>query len=125
MKVYMTKARRNLGIWGETRAVDYLLEKNYVILERNVRTPHGEIDIVTCKDGIIVFVEVKTRSNKAYGLPEESISSLKRSTLIAAAQAFVEDHPDLEGHWQIDVIAIQLQPHGKPQITHFENAIFE
>jgi putative endonuclease len=121
----MTKARRNLGIWGETIAADYLLENNYVILERNARTSHGEIDIVSSKDGIFVFVEVKTRSNNAYGLPEESISSTKKNTLIAAAQAYMDAHPELEGPWQIDVIAIQLQPPGKSRITHFDNAIFE
>jgi putative endonuclease len=71
-----------------------------------------------------VFVEVKTRSSTAYGLPEDSITPRKQAHLLAAAQAYLQAHPELEGDWRIDVIAVQRQPaHPKPVITHFENAI--
>jgi putative endonuclease len=130
----MANRRQLLGKWGETMAADYLVEQGYFILERNVRTRYGEIDLVarfsetslfpseTCV--VTVFVEVKTRSTSSFGLPEESVTARKRDHLIAAAQAYLQEHPELGDAWRIDVIAIQqLQP-GKPaSIHHFENAI--
>ena len=119
----MSKSRRNLGIWGENKAVVFLIQNGYTILDRNARTSYGEIDIVARKTGITVFVEVKTRSTQTYGLPEDSITAPKREKLIQSAAAYLQSHPELDGGWQIDVIAIQnIQP-GPLQIIHFENAI--
>lgn len=130
----MANQRQLLGRWGESLAADYLLDHGYVILERNVRTPYGEIDLVAClvEEGtfpaesaqVTVFVEVKTRSTQTFGLPEESVTAHKREHMIAAAQSYLQDHPDLGEIWRIDVIAIQrLQPEKPPTIHHFENAI--
>jgi len=130
----MANPRQLLGRWGESLAADYLVDQGYVVLERNVRTRYGEIDLVAClvEEGIfpaarvqvIVFVEVKTRSTQTFGLPEESVTAHKREHLIAAAQSYLQDHPDLGEVWRIDVIAIQrLQPDKPPTIHHFENAI--
>jgi len=73
---------------------------------------------------IIVFVEVKTRRTTSFGLPEEAITARKRQHLLAAAQAYLLAHPELDGDLRLDVIAIQGSPSGNPPlITHFENAI--
>jgi len=113
-----------LGQWGEALAADYLIEKGYQVLYQNFRTPYGEIDIVVQKDNVTVFVEVKTRSNTLFGYPEEAITARKRENLIESAQAFLQDRPDIEGDWRIDVIAIQrLDASENPLIDHFENAI--
>jgi putative endonuclease len=130
----MANQRQLLGRWGESLAPDYLVDQGYVVLDRNVRTRYGEIDLVARQvekntysaESIqaTVFVEVKTRSTQTFGLPEESITAHKREHLIAAAQAYLQDHPDLGEVWRIDVIAIQrLQPDKPPAIHHFENAI--
>lgn len=142
----MKNPRQLLGKWGESLAADYLIAKGYSILERNARTSYGEIDLVVCQESdlsnqegkrlrqneagrsssasITVFVEVKTRSTPAYGMPEESVTPLKRSHLLSAAEAYMQAHPDLEQVWRIDVIAIQKEAGIKtPVITHFENAI--
>jgi len=130
----MANQRQSLGRWGESLAADYLVDLGYVVLERNVRTPYGEIDLVarlfeessisTEKCLVTVFVEVKTRSTHTFGHPEESVTARKRAHMIAAAQSYLQDHPDLGGVWRIDVIAIQrLQPDKPPTIHHFENAI--
>lgn len=124
-----THAQR-LGRWGEELAAGYLNQRGYRILERNARTPYGEIDLVACQDGAVpactVFVEVKTRRSGAFGLPEESLTAKKRAHLLAAAQAFLQAHPDLSAAWRIDVIAIrQLQIDDDPEILWFENAINE
>ena len=120
----MTASRQALGRWGETLAADYLTQKGYAILERNFRTPYGEIDLIADEGNSLVFVEVKTRSTDAYGLPEAAITPQKRQHLIAAAQAYLQatSHPGV--NWRIDVIAIRkLKSAVAPEIYHFENAI--
>jgi putative endonuclease len=134
-----TMERLALGKWGESLASDYLRKRGYLILERNVRTPYGEIDLVTRQsfnqDGlqpnssfprgpVTVFVEVKTRRSEAFGLPEEAITSKKKAHLLSAAQSYLQSHPEFDGDWRIDVIAIQrLSASREPSIVHFENAV--
>lgn len=118
---------KSLGAWGETLAAQQMEASGYTILERNARTPYGELDIVARQSGsagaVTVFVEVKTRRSTAYGHPEESVTAHKQAHLLAAAQAYLQAHPELEGDWRIDVIAIQYQEtQAPPRIIHFENA---
>jgi putative endonuclease len=135
----MKSRRQKLGEWGEGVAASFLRERGYTVLDRNARTPYGEIDLVAFQDcphtvailaetpapaGVTVFVEVKTRSSTTYGLPEESVTPRKQTHLLAAAQAYLQAHPELEGDWRIDVIAVERQPSERqPTITHFENAV--
>ena len=133
----MRMSRQEVGSWGEDLAATYLTERGYTILERNVRTSYGEIDLVAQKEiggregeggideeSVLVFVEVKTRRSTKYGLPEEAMTSRKQAHLLAAIQSYLQSHPELAGSWRVDVIAIL---HSKnipvPEIIHFENAI--
>jgi putative endonuclease len=112
-----------VGRWGESLAAAFLSERGFEVLERNARTPYGELDLVARTAGVIVFVEVKTRTSTAYGWPEESISAEKRQHLQQAAASYLQEHPELEGDWRIDVIAILGDPRGGPvEITHFDHA---
>ena len=105
-------------------AARYLENNGYVILERNTRTPYGEIDLVTRQSSVTVFVEVKTRRSTRYGNPEESVTSIKRAHLLSAIQSYLQSHPELDGDWRVDVIAIQLGNSANGLVlTHFENAI--
>lgn len=116
--------RKKLGGWGESFAENYLTEIGYTVLERNVRTPHGEIDLIAEQQGVIVFVEVKTRTSRRYGYPEESVTPSKQAHLLASAQAYLQSHPELLGDWRIDVIAIERRAaEEKPFVAHFENAV--
>ncbi len=111
----------------------------YRIIERNVRTPYGEIDLVAAEAArmrsirlgiarttrrVTVFVEVKTRRSTSYGYPEQAITRRKREHMLAAAQAYLQAHPELEGDWRVDVIAIfRPDPKQPAVVNHFENAI--
>ena len=120
----MSTTRQALGQWGETLAADFLARKGYEILARNVRTFYGEIDLVARFKERLVFVEVKTRSTDTYGLPEASVTPIKREHLIASAQAYLQTFSDPDTKWRIDVIAIRKLKSAKhPEIVHFENAI--
>jgi len=115
------KHNQRVGRWGEQIAVENLLSRGCVVIGRNVRTPYGEIDIVAKQGDTILFVEVKTRTSKVMGLPEESITARKREHMIACAEHYAAER-EID-HWQIDVISIEGKPGTEPVITYFENAI--
>ncbi len=111
---------RRIGAWGEDTAADYLAGLGYTIVSRNVRTPYGEIDLLAARDGLTVFVEVKTRTTETLGPPEVAVSARKQSHMIACAQYFAQQHAI--DHWRIDVIAVKRLDN-KVSIKHFGNAV--
>jgi putative endonuclease len=115
--------RQRLGAWGEQAAADYLSRQGYAILTRNLRTPHGEIDILARQGDLLVFVEVKTRTSRTFGFPEDSVTPRKQEHMLAAAGYYLQDHPESGDNWQFDVISIERGPDREPVITHFENVI--
>jgi len=117
----MSRHNTDLGRWGEQIALAMLTARGYVLRGRNVRTPHGEIDLVFEHDGLIVFVEVKTRTDGAFGQPEHAVDSRKQAHLLASAEHYAQQHAI--DHWRIDVIAIQGRPGGRQKVRHFENAL--
>ena len=119
----MSSERQSLGRRGELAARDFLLKDGYRILDMNVRTPYGEIDIVAQQDEACVFVEVKTRASPRVALPEASVTPRKQAILIAAAESYLQEHPNLPESARIDVVAILMQPGRTPQIVHYENAV--
>jgi putative endonuclease len=117
------RVKQQIGRWGEELAARYLSERGYRVVAKNVRTSYGEIDLIARMDEVTVFVEVKTRTTLRYGLPEESITAKKLAHMHAAAQAYIQSHPEVGGEWRIDVISIYRGPTGEPEILHFENAL--
>jgi putative endonuclease len=115
--------KNRLGRWGEQQAGKFLQQKGYKILDRNVRTPYGEIDLIAQRAGVLVFVEVKTRSSRSFGNPEEAVTVSKLTHMIESAESYLLEHPDLEKDWQLDVIAIRKSSGQQPEIIHFENVI--
>ena len=122
----MANRNKNIGKWGEDLAAAYLGEKGYLILDRNVYTTYGEIDIITIQEydneKYLVFVEVKTRTTLEFGNPEDAITRQKQEHLLAAIETYLQDNPDLDYPWRVDVIAIQKLSAGLPaDIHHFES----
>lgn len=115
------KHNQRIGTWGETVAAEFLLQRGYVIVAQNFRTPYGEIDLIARQGDITIFVEVKTRTSNTMGLPEESITPRKRQHMISAAEYYAAE--SAIDHWQIDVLSIEGRPGSRPKITYFENAI--
>lgn len=120
----MSKHKINLGFWGEKEAEIFLVKKGYTILETNFKTDFGEIDIIARIQGVIVFVEVKTRSNTHFGNPEEAITTSKSEHMLNSALAYMQDHPENDSDWRIDVIAVNVnKTNNTSEFTHFENAV--
>jgi putative endonuclease len=114
--------KQTLGVWGESIAAQYLIDHGYEILARNQRVSHAEIDLIARFDGILVFVEVKTRSTDTYGTAAESIAE-RKLVLIADAAVQYMQQAEQEIPWRIDVIAISGSPLAAqpPQIDWYPN----
>ena len=101
-------AEHNLtGNTGEALAATYLSEKRYSILHQNWRHNHWEVDIIAEKDGILHFVEVKTRRTRKFGHPEENVDKKKIQNLINAAEEYLYQQPQWK-RIQFNVLAITI-----------------
>lgn len=109
------------GKEGEKLAAQYLEEKGYHILEGNYRHKRGEIDLIVRKEKLLVFVEVKTRSTKGFGFPEESVDLKKEEKILETAEQYLYEKNWL-GPIRFDVISVLLNKSSKPEIEHFEDA---
>lgn len=115
------KAR--LGRWGERRCERYLKNKGLRTLARNYSCKVGELDLVMVDgDGVLVFVEVRSRADESFGPAETTVTPAKRLRVARAARYFlavekIEDRP-----LRFDVVTLILGRSGPPQIRHFENA---
>jgi putative endonuclease len=118
----LKKISHNLGNEGEDIAKNHLLSQGYEILETNWRFKKYEIDIISKKDNLIVFVEVKSRSSDAFGEPEVFVSAKKQRFLISAAHQYIlQNNIELESRF--DVIAI-LVKQGDCFVNQIEGAFY-
>lgn len=116
--------KNRLGKAGELIAKDFLSEKGYRYVTGNFRYERAEIDLVFCNDEkeMLVFVEVKTRKNKKFGEPEESVNNAKQLSIKKAAEGFLLENKEYEKYdLRIDVIGVFIGEKG-PEINHIENA---
>ncbi|MEB3101183.1 YraN family protein [Ferviditalea candida] len=116
--------RKLVGADGERKAAGYLRENGYTIRQTNWRCKSGEIDIVAEKNGIVIFVEVRTRSTKGlYGTPLESVRARKQHQVRQTARIYLHQEGELERRIRFDVIAVQLSADGRLlELRHIENA---
>lgn len=113
-----------LGRRGEMAALHHLEQHGFEILDTNWRNGRAEIDIICRKNRIVIFVEVKTRSSRAFGNPEVSITKRKQNLMVDAAQIYCEtiNH---DGEIRFDVISVLLlDDRQHNQLDHYEDAFF-
>ncbi len=108
------------GKQGEAEAVRYLGEKGYQILTTNYRYQHAEIDIVAQNGKLLLFIEVKTRTNVSFGNPEEFVNYAKAKLVMKAAEHYIFAH-----NWQhdvrFDIVAVHIDGN-QTRIKHVEDA---
>ena len=107
MVLYFSKMAEHyeLGKKGEQLAVDYLTKEGYKIEERNWRFQKAEIDIIASKQQTIMSVEVKTRSSKDFGNPQNFVNSKKIKLMVLAMNEYVL-MKNLDIEVRFDIIAI-------------------
>jgi putative endonuclease len=98
--------RRTLGRVGEDAATAHLLAHGYRLRARNFRCPLGEIDLVMEEGDDLVFVEVKTRSSLAFGLPHEAVSWSKQRKLGRAALWYCHSHDLGDRGYRFDIVEV-------------------
>jgi putative endonuclease len=97
---------RDVGVAAESLAERELVRLGYRILERNFRSKQGEIDLVADDQGVVCFVEVRSRGRTDLGLPEETIGAEKRRRIARAAEHWLVAHAASERLCRFDVVAI-------------------
>lgn len=107
---------------GEDLACEYLVKKEYKIIDRNFRKGYGELDIVAINNNTLVFIEVKTRTSRKYGTPFEQITPFKLKSIEKTALFYKKLHPKLPESLRLDAISVELDSSGrKSTIEHIEN----
>lgn len=116
------KNSHNLGAEGEKMAQKHLLEKGYVILERNWRFKKYEVDIIATHNEQIVFVEVKSRSSSGFGEPEVFVTKQKQGFLITAANEYIVSN-NIQLDCRFDIVSV-LQLNNSFIVKHLEAAFY-
>ena len=112
----------SLGQRGEMLGWKYLLDNGYKIIEKNFRCKLGEIDVIAEKNSRIVFIEIKTRASKRFGLPQEAVTRIKQEKLIQLAEWYLKQK-NLRDPWvSFEVLAISISPDQEPKFLLIENA---
>ncbi len=111
----------DIGRWGEDIAADYLQRKGYQIIERDWKSGHRDLDIIAIDGDMVVFVEVKTRSNRLFTDPVEAIGYQKIRNLQQAANHYVK-YRRINNDIRFDIISVVGTPGTEPEIDHIEDA---
>jgi len=111
-----------VGRRGEELAVQFLWKKNYRILHRNFRGPHGELDIIAERDGRIYFVEVKTRTSDRYTSPAGAVDAEKQRRIRNVAIYYLRHKQAGDFLTRYDIVSIVIPDTGEPRIEHVVDA---
>ena len=100
-------SKQAIGALGERIVSDALAQRGYQTLARNERTRFGEVDLVVKREDTVLFVEVKTRTDRSFGAPEEAIDHRKRLRMSKTATALADKFAQ-ECDWALLVVAVEL-----------------
>ena len=115
-------ACRRIGQEGEDYAAEYLQSLGYRLFERNYRYRHREIDLIMEEEGVLVFIEVKTRAPGAFQAAPYAVDRRKQMFLYSAASRYVRERA-LAVDVRFDIVWIEKGPGGKFRlVAHIRNA---
>jgi len=113
-----------LGRLGEALAAGELERQGWLIIGRNFRFGHREIDLIARRSGLVAFFEVKTRTDTIFGHPLEAVTPAKRRDVERVARAWIARHGLAADAYRFDVVSIVWDGAGPPLVEHVENAWF-
>ncbi len=108
----------DLGRKGEDLAENYLAEKGYEVIGRNEHVGHSDIDILARDGKTLVFVEVRTKSDRNRGMPEETLNQTKLQRMRKTAEIYMAWHK-YNGPARLDAVCIILEKEGR--ISHIKH----
>ena len=115
--------RKRLGNQGEEEVARWLRGQGYRILASQYRCRFGEIDLIArSREGVLCFVEVKTRANSRFAAPREAVTPAKQRKLRTAAECYLAQTGQGECLCRFDVAEVFPAPEGEPAINYITNA---
>lgn len=111
-----------IGMYGEEAVSNYLDKIGCYIIARNYRTTKGEIDIIFQDGDFLVFGEVKSRTNRKYGIPCEAVDYKKRKQIIFVSKQFLCQSSKFDLKIRYDVFEVYIKDR---KIRHIKDAFFE
>ena len=107
--------KKNVGEIGEQLAADMLSNSGYRIVKRNFLIRDGEIDIIAIKNGVMHFIEVKTRTGDEFGYPADAVTTNKKKRIKKAANAYLAGRRGQWNNVSFDVYEVM--------VNHIENCL--
>lgn len=102
----------------------YLQRHGYAIITTNYKTSYKELDIIAHKGGVLVFVEVKTRTSRAYGDGTEAMSARKKRDFRAGINRYLRENRWRADDLRADLITVLLNRARKTaKVRHFESVL--
>lgn len=102
------------GKLGEQLGIDFLIDNGFVILEKNWRHSHWEVDCIASKEPVLHFIEIKTRRGRKFGYPEEKVGAKKIQNLVNAAEEYLYQNTQWK-RIQFDILSITLNKYSVPE----------
>lgn len=115
------ETRRRTGARGEDAAATFLERRGWQIVERNVRYREGELDAIAFKDGVLAFVEVKTRRSVRAGAGAEAVTPAKQARIRRLAMRYLSEHHPKVAAVRFDVIELRVGA-DRYLVRHIEGA---
>jgi putative endonuclease len=115
--------KQALGMRGEQLAANHLEQRGYRIVARNWRRPEGELDLVVSAEGLLVFVEVRSRTGTERGHALETVDARKRSRILRAARMYIDEERPQAAVFRFDVVGVTFAiDEDPPELVHIEDA---
>ena len=114
--------RFSLGERGEAAACGFLREHGYEILEKNYKCKIGEIDVIARRRGRLAFIEIKTRTNAQFGMPQEAVNPQKQKKIFKVAQWYMKEKKLANTPMAFDVVAILWKEGQTPEMRLIPDA---
>lgn len=102
--------------------MEYLARRGWRIEAHRFRLGHSDLDIVARREGLVAFVEVKTRGSSGWGSPAESIGWRKRRTIARLAEVWRERHGRPGDVYRFDVVEVRVAAGRACEVEHLEDA---
>ena len=108
----MSAARQTLGLAGERVAARWLRRAGWRVVAHRFRSGRRDIDLVAEREGVVAFVEVKTRRGDRFGDPVEAVDWRKQRQIVRCAAAWLDRRGEPGTAYQFDVVAVLFTPRG-------------
>ncbi|MET0516409.1 MAG: YraN family protein [Nitrospiraceae bacterium] len=118
----MLDPRQRVGKDGESRAEDYLRRRGYRIIQRNVKSSSGELDLIAEDRGVLVFVEVKARQTEACGGIRYAVDSTKQARIVRQAAYYLARHRIRDHPCRFDVVLVSGEESGDGSVELIQDA---